>query len=117
MKVKRGKEVGKAAGAKELVFRETGYPRESAGIVGAPFLGIRQHRVGCGDFLETLLGPRLLVSVRVILQRERAESILDGFLVRVPWDPENLVVIALSFGDGLPPRNESLMMSTSFSLH
>src|SRR5690606_34901759 len=78
--------------------------RESCDTGGPPsvvrrtLLRIGQDGIGLGDLFKALLGAGLLVAVRVVLQREAAERILDGLRVGVAWDAEHCVVVSLLIG-------------------
>ena len=63
-----------AAGGAAGAARERVHP---AAVVPLALLRVRQDVVGLGDLLELLLGPRLLVRVRVVLARELAVRLLD----------------------------------------
>jgi len=86
---------GKASGAE---------PRMAELVVLGPFLGIGENLVGLGDLLELLLGllvPGVLV--RVVLDGQLAECLLDLGVRGVAVDFEDLVVVAffcqgISFG-------------------
>jgi hypothetical protein len=62
-------------------------------------LGVAQHAIGFGSFLEPFLGGRVLgIPVRMVLQREPAVSALDVLLAGVSADTKNLVIISLRHG-------------------
>ena len=56
---------------------------------------VREHGIGLVDLLEALLGPRLLVDVWVQRARLLQERTLDGLVVCVMVDAQNLVVVSL----------------------
>jgi hypothetical protein len=63
-------------------------------VVAGPPLRILQDLVGLGDLLEPLLRlPGAVVPVRVVFHGELAVGLLDLALVRVPGNPQDLVVI------------------------
>ena len=79
-----------AAGAAERVAAgEDG----AAAVVLLALLGIAQGVVGLGDRLEALLGPGVLVGVRVVLPGQLAVRLLDLLLGGLLVDPEGLVVV------------------------
>ena len=63
----------------------------AAHVVLAALLRVRQDLVGAADVLEPLLRRRVGVHVGVQLARELAVGLLDGRLVRVAGDTEDLV--------------------------
>ena len=62
-----------------------------------------QHLVGLGNLLEAILGPRVLVDVRVVLAGELAVCAADVVGVGVAGNAECLVVILVSDGHQLSP--------------
>src|SRR6202011_2550592 len=63
-------------------------------IVVRAFRRIRKHFIGFVDLFEVRFGRDLVVrDVGVEFSRELTVGTLDGALVRVPRDPENLVII------------------------
>ena len=89
----------------QVLGGEPGDAGKTPGIVLPPLLLVREDRVGLGDLLEPLLGARLLVPVRVVLERELPERVLDDRLVGVARDAEDLVVIALCRRNGRSPAH------------
>lgn len=84
--------------AEQILGREAGDPGEAAAIIIRALLRVGEHGVGLGDLLEALLGARLLVAVRMVLQGEAAEGVLDRFLVGITFDAEHFVIVALGGG-------------------
>jgi len=80
--------------AEEVLGREAGNAREAASVVLGPLLRVGQDGVRLGDLLEPLLGVRLLVTVRVVAQRELAERVLDRLDVGVVGDAQYLIEVA-----------------------
>jgi len=75
----------------EPALSHAGLPAE---VVGLALLGVAEHGVGFGDFLELLL--RLLVAriaVGVVLERELAVSLLDLVLRSRAADSEDFIVV------------------------
>ena len=95
VKIEPAKDVFEVDAAEKILLAEAFHSGKSAGIVFGAFLRVGQYRIGLGDFLESFLGPRFLVAIRVVFQREAAESILDRFLFGIPGNAKYLVVIAL----------------------
>src|SRR5690606_33614601 len=62
-------------------------------VVGSPLLLVAQHFVRFADFLEALLGVRLLADVRMVLARKAAIRPFDLVLRGFPGDAHNLVVV------------------------
>lgn len=81
--------------AEQVLPAESGHSGKAAAVVFAAFRRVGENGIGFGDFLETLLGARLLVAVGVIFQGEAAEGVLDRLLVGVLGDAKDLVVITL----------------------
>ena len=66
-------------------------------IVARALVGVGQHRVGLGRFLELLLGGLVAgIAVGVVLQRELAIGALDVLIAGVARDAEDRVVVALA---------------------
>ena len=67
-------------------------------IVAGALVGVGEHRVGLGRFLELLLGRLVArVAIGVVLQRQLAVGALDLLIAsRVAGDAEDLVVVALA---------------------
>ena len=66
-------------------------------VVHVALVGVGQHRVGLGRFLELVL--RLLVAgvaIGVVLQRQLAVGALDFLIGRGLGDAEHFVVVALA---------------------
>ncbi|MNL11727.1 hypothetical protein D3C87_1325730 [compost metagenome] len=63
-------------------------------VVALALLGIREDLVGLGELLEALLGPGLLVDVRVVLARQLAVALLQLVVRGALGNAEDLVVIA-----------------------
>ena len=65
-------------------------------VVGAPFVGIGEDRVGLGALLEAIGGLWIVrVAVRVELHRQLPEGGLQLLRRGTPLNPENFVVVAL----------------------
>ena len=65
-------------------------------VVGSPLGRLCQYFVGFAGLLELVLGFGVVrVTVGVVLHGELSVGSLDFLLVRVPGNPENLVIIAL----------------------
>src|SRR5581483_4027382 len=86
-------------------------------VVHRPPLGVGEDLVGLVDLLEARLGPRLLVSVRVVLHRQAPERLFDLVRSRVPRDAEHVVVVLLAVGCHLILyRSESMRAEAVTSL-
>ena len=96
IEVEAAEQIFEIDAAEQVLSTESSHARKTARIVFGPLFRIGEHRIGFGDFLEALLGARLFVAVRMILQGELAESVFDGFRVGVARNAKHLVVIALS---------------------
>src|SRR3954454_7629877 len=98
---RRAEEVGEdvAPAAAGRAARSTAAERRAArehraaAVVALALLRIAQGVVGLGDRLEALLGPGLLVRVRVVLARELAVGLLDVLLGGLLVDPQGLVMV------------------------
>jgi len=65
-------------------------------IVLAPFLRVAKHLVSLGNLTELRLGARLRALVRVVLEGEFAERLLDLTVRRSTIDAQTFVVVFLS---------------------
>ena len=74
------------------------------GVVPAPRLRIGQDVVGLGDVLEPVLGPRVVVDVRVVGAGQLAVGALDVLLAGVPRHAQDLVEV-LAVGHQPGPVN------------
>jgi hypothetical protein len=87
----------------QILLREALDPGEAARVVLRTFLRVRQNRVGRRDLLESLLGAGFLAAIRMMLERELAECVLDGRRIGSPRYAEDFVVVALGCRrDGSP---------------
>src|SRR3990172_11513139 len=78
-------------------------PRVPEPVVLLPLFGVGEDRVRFVDLLEPLLRPLVSgVAVRVVLEGELAERLLDVVGRALPGNSEDLVVIALPFHLFLP---------------
>ena len=69
---------------------------EAVAVVGGARVGVAQHLVGLGRFLELGLGLGVFgVDVGVVLARQLAKRLLDLGRVGVAVDAEHVVVVAL----------------------
>ena len=64
-------------------------------VVEAAGLVVREHLVGLGHLAEAHVRFRIVGDVRVELPGEAPERLLDGGLVGVTRDAEQLVVVAI----------------------
>jgi hypothetical protein len=86
VKAQAAKNGAKINAAKEILGRNVCRTRAPLGIIGRALLGIGEHCIGLSDLLEALLSLWDFVAVGVIPERQLAESIFDGLLVRIAWD-------------------------------
>jgi hypothetical protein len=98
VKAQTAKNGAKINPTKEILRRHVRRTHTPLGVIGRAFLRIGEHGIGFGDLLEALLSLRSFVAVGVILERELTKGIFDGFLVRIPWDTQYVVVVALRGG-------------------
>ena len=71
-------------------------------IVGRPLGLVRQNFVGFARLFKLVLGVFIFrVTVRMVLHRELSVRPFNFLLIRVPGNPENVVIIAL--GHALKP--------------
>jgi hypothetical protein len=83
-----------AAEAGRTAVRAALHTCVAVAVVRGALVGIPQDLVGLGRLLELLLGFLVAaVAVRMVLQRELAIGLLDGFAVRAPLHRQNLVII------------------------
>jgi hypothetical protein len=69
-------------------------PLVTEAVIGLPFLGIGEHRVGLRCLLEFGFGIWIVrVSVRMILHCELSIGLFDGHVIRIAVDTEYLVVV------------------------
>jgi hypothetical protein len=69
-------------------------------VIASPLLGIRKHRVGLRDLLESLLGVGIVgIAIRMALERQLAIGLLELSLAAFAGDAKNLVVVAFSHGE------------------
>jgi hypothetical protein len=73
--------------------RAAGAEHRAAPVVLPPLLLVGQDVIGLRDRLEALLGPGLLVGVRVMAARELAVGLLDVVLGGLLVDAQDLVVV------------------------
>src|SRR5690606_13174415 len=93
-----GEDVGVEAARTGALAR---HPRVAEAVVAGALLGIAEHGVGLGRFLEALLGFGVArVAVGVVLQRQLAVGALDVLLGRSARNAQDLVVIAHRLGLG-----------------
>jgi hypothetical protein len=80
---RRARTVAEVDAGEEVLGREPGQTGEAAGVVVGPFVGVGRDGVGPRDLLEALLGVGLSAAVRVVLEGEAAERVLDRLVVGV----------------------------------
>src|SRR5262249_27781701 len=68
-------------------------PVRTQAVVAAALLGVREDLVGLADLLELVLVFLALGDVGMVLPGELPEGRLDGLLVGLPVDSQNLVVV------------------------
>lgn len=93
IEIEPSKNILKIDTPEQILPAEPLHTRESARIILGPFFRIRQNCICLGNFLEAFLSSWLFITVWMIFQGEIAESILDRFLVCVPWDAQYFVVV------------------------
>jgi hypothetical protein len=86
VKTQTTKNGAKINAAKEILGCNVRRTRDPPDVIGRALLGIGEHYIGFSDLLEALLSLWGFVAVGVILERQLAESIFDGLLVRIAWD-------------------------------
>ena len=89
-------EVGERGRIEALVGAESLESLMAVAIVGGALLGIAEHAVRFGGFLEFFLGVLIVgVAVRMVFEREFAVGALEARVVDVATHAQNFVVIAL----------------------
>jgi hypothetical protein len=79
--------------AKQIFRRVASHTLQPAGIVLRTFPRIAQYGICFGDFFETVLRPRLLASIRMVLQCQLAKCVLDRLGVGVARHTKDCVII------------------------
>jgi hypothetical protein len=102
IEIEPSKNILKIDTPEQILPAEPLHPGESARIILGPFLRIGQNCICLGNFLEAFLSSWLFIAVWMIFQRKGAESILDRFLVCVPWDAQYFVVVTLCGNSNSP---------------
>ena len=97
---------GEAAGSRAAATAESA--EHPAGVELLALLRVLERVVGATDFLESLLGPRVVgVAIRVQLARELSVGPLDLVVGRLAVDTEDLIWIACAIGPCLAADHDS----------